>query len=255
MESTQRRMIVVALLVCLFAVGMAGLLNYFKYRGTAERIAKERLVVTGKLIENSIQSSLALGLQFSELGTLPGTMERERAADDLILGIDVFDTEGRPMYSTDRLRATRAAPTQWLAAAKRAGIKDWFVEDGANSAAGISIENNFGLTIGYLALRYSSERLDAAASSVGRQLALAGVVILAVAGALASLLLLSVIRRVASDVAAVETALRSPETLRKYRASGKGLFGHALRRFLDTVRSAESQIAELRGQLQRGAKG
>lgn len=255
MESTQRRMIVVALLVCLFAVGMAGLLNYFKYRGTAERIAKERLVVTGKLIENSIQSSLALGLQFSELGTLPGTMERERAADDLILGIDVFDTEGRPMYSTDRLRATRAAPTQWLAAAKRAGTKDWFVQDGANSAAGISIENNFGLTIGYLALRYSNDRLDAAANSVARQLALAGVVIFGVAAALASLLLLAVMRRVAGDVAAVERVLRASETSRQKQTSGTGLFGHALRRFLGTVREAEAHITELRSQLQRGAKG
>jgi hypothetical protein len=255
MESTRRQMVVVALMVCLFAVGMAGLLNYFKYRGTAERITKERLVVTGKLIENSIQSSLALGLQFSELGTLPGTMERERAADDLILGIDVFDTDGRPMYSTDRLRATRAAPAAWLAAAKRSGSKDWFVHDGAQSAAGISIENNFGLTIGYLALRYSAERLDAAAGQVGRQLALAGVLIFAVSAALATLLLMAVMRGVAADVKAVEAALQSPDTLHQARAGGTGLFGHALRRFVDTVRQAEAQIAELRGQLQRGAKG
>ena len=255
MESTQRRMIVVALLVCLFAVGMAGLLNYFKYRGTAERIAKERLVVTGKLIENSIQSSLALGLQFSELGALPSTMQRERAADDLILGIDVFDTEGQPMYSTDRLRATRPAPAEWMAAAKRAGNKDWFVQDGANSAAGISIENNFGLTIGYLALRYSNDRLDAAANSVARQLALAGMVIFVVAAALASLLLLAVMRRVANDVAAVERALRASGTSRQTPTHGAGLFGHALRRFLGTVRDAEAHITELRGQLQRGAKG
>ena len=254
MESTQRRMIVVALLVCLFAVGMAGLLNYFKYRGTAERIAMDRLLVTGKLIENSIQSSLSLGLQFTDLGALPGTLERERAADDLILGIDVFDTEGRPMYSTDRLRATRAAPQAWVAAAKKAGQKDWFVQDGANSAAGISIENNFGLTIGYLALRYSDQRLDAAAHAVGRQLALAGLGVFALAAALASLALLAVMRGVTHDVALVERTLATPDALRHTQAGGHGLFSHALRQFIDTVRSAEAQIAALRGQLHRGTK-
>ncbi len=81
MNSTRPQMIMVAVLVCLFAVGMAGLLNFFKYRTNAERIIKERLVVTGTSIENSIQSSLALGMQFSDLGTLPGTLERERASD------------------------------------------------------------------------------------------------------------------------------------------------------------------------------
>jgi hypothetical protein len=70
-DSTQRRMIAVAVAVCAFAIGMAGLLNYFKYRATASRIIEQRLTFTGKSIENSIQSSLALGLQFADLTTLP----------------------------------------------------------------------------------------------------------------------------------------------------------------------------------------
>ena len=126
MNATRPQVILVAVLVCLFAVGMAGFLNFFKYRSNAERILKERLVVTGTSIENSIRSSLALGLQFADLGTLPGMLERERATDDLILSIEVFDTDGKPLYSTDRLRATRNVPDAWLAAARQAGGDDWF---------------------------------------------------------------------------------------------------------------------------------
>ncbi|MCC6250774.1 MAG: hypothetical protein IT499_23835, partial [Rubrivivax sp.] len=74
MDATKSRMIGVAVVVCGFAVGMAGLLNYFKYRATANRLVTERLVVTGRSVENSIQSSLALGLQFSDIGTLPGIL-------------------------------------------------------------------------------------------------------------------------------------------------------------------------------------
>src|SRR5437868_13452522 len=88
MKTNRPQMILVAILVCLFAVGMAGLLNFFKYRSIAEGIVQERLVATGQAIEYNIQSSLAVGMSFSDIGTLPGALERERATDSLILSID-----------------------------------------------------------------------------------------------------------------------------------------------------------------------
>lgn len=253
MESTQRRMIAVALLVCLFAVGMAGLLNYFKYRSMAERIVKDRLSLIGNSIEHNIQASLAIGLQFSDIGTLPAMLERERDAEDLVHGIDVFDTDGRLLYSTDRLRMDRPVPADWLAAARRAGSADWIVQGSGESAVGVEVANNFGLTIGYLALRYSDAKLAAANARVGRDLAVAGLAILALAGAIASCALMAVMRRLGSDVSALERALQAPQTTRA-AASGTGLFGAALRRFAETTRRVETDIAELRGLMQRGTK-
>ncbi|MFZ2650748.1 MAG: hypothetical protein WA210_11670 [Burkholderiaceae bacterium] len=254
MNTTRPQMIMVAVLVCLFAVGMAGLLNFFKYRSNAERIIKERLVVTGSSIENSIQSSLALGLQFGDLGTLPGTLERERATDDLILSIEVFDTEGKPLYSTDRLRATRNVPTAWLAAAREAAPNDWFVKDGTESAAGIAIRNSFGLALGYLALRYSDEQVKATTSAVARELALSTLGVFIAAAVLSSAALLTVMHYLARDFAAVEAALRSGDPLRPTESVRKGPFGRALRRFFECVRDVEAQIALLRGNLEQGAK-
>ncbi|MBL8303329.1 MAG: hypothetical protein JNM26_11220, partial [Ideonella sp.] len=176
MESTQHRMIAVAVVVCGFAVGMAGLLNFFKYRTTANRIVAERLIVTGKSVENNIQSSLALGLNFSDIGTLPATLDRERSSDHLILGIDIFDKSGKMLYSTDRLRASRTVPQAWLAAATK-DQNDWFVDDEGESAAGIDIKNNFGLTIGYLAVRYSGDLVREAAATVGREIAFSALLV------------------------------------------------------------------------------
>ncbi len=252
MNSTRPQMIMVAVLVCLFAVGMAGLLNFFKYRSNAERIIKERLVVTGTSIENSIQSSLALGMQFSDLGTLPGTLERERASDGLILGIEVFDLEGKPLYSTDRLRAARNVPAAWLDAARQAGSNDWFVKRGTESAAGIAIQNSFGLVIGYLAMRYSDEQVKASTSAVARELALTTFGVFVAAALLASLALVAMMGRVARDFDAVEAAVRSGDPTRSSETLRKGPFGRALRRFFDSVRGAEAEIALLRGQLERG---
>jgi hypothetical protein len=247
-------MIAVAVTVCLFAVGMAGFLNYFKYRSTAERIVKGRLIVIGKSIENSIQSSLALGLSFSDLGMLPELMERERAADGLILGIEVFDTSGKFLYSTDRMRVGRNVPEPWIASVRRASDADWHVENANDSAVGISIRNNFGVTVGYLALRYSTERIDGAARAIGRELAAASIVIFAFAAALAAVALLVVMRRLDRHMREVEATLKRGAGPSANDALARGLLGPALVRFFDTVRAAETQIAAVRGKLLRGAE-
>ena len=252
MESTRIRMIVVAMVICLFAVGMATFLNYFKYRTTADQIVKGRLVVIGRSIENSIQASLAVGLSFADLDTLPALMERERATDDVLLGIKVFDTSGKPLYSTDPLRALRKVPNPWIEAARRAGDADWFVDEGTESAVGISIKNNFGLTVGYLALRYSRVKVDRAAHAVGKELALAAFSVFVVVAGFASLALFVVIRRLERDMRSVEAALRSP-TDKVSHAASHGPFGSALVQFTESVRTAETQIAGIRGALAREA--
>lgn len=254
MNSTRPQMVMVAVLVCLFAVGMAGLLNFFKYRSNAERIINERLVVTGSSIENSIRSSLALGMQFADLGTLPGTLERERATDDLILSIEVFDVEGKPLYSTDRLRAARSVPVAWLEAARQAGGKDWFVKAGPESAAGIGLENNFGLLLGYVVLRYSDEQVKASTSAVARELAFTAFGVFVVAAVLASFAMVMLMGGVSRDFNSVQAAVRSGDPLQTRPNLRKGPFGRALRRFLDSVRGAEAEIALLRGELEQGAR-
>ncbi len=254
MTTTKPQVILVAVLVCMFAVGMAGFLNYFKYRSNAERLIMERLVVTGNAIETNIQSSLALGLNFSDIGTLQGTMERERATDDLILSIEVFDIDGKPLYSTDRLRAMRNVPTAWLAAAQAAHGNDWVVKDGSESAAGTAIQNNFGLAIGFVALRYSEDKVNASHYTVARELALWTAAVFVAAAVLASMALLAVMRKLARDLDTVEAALRTADPQRPSSAVRNGPFGNALRQCFERVRGAEAEIALLRRDLERGAE-
>lgn len=249
MDSTSRRMMSVAIVVCAFAVGMAGLLNFFKYRSTASKLVTDRLVVTGKSVENAIQSALALGLQFSDIGTLPGMLEREQATDSLILGIDIFDTEGKLMYSTDRLRASRPVPAEWLAAARRANDRDWLITHGDEAAAGMAVNNNFGLVIGHLAIRFSNDRVRDAELAVGREIALASLGVFLVAALLSSLALVTVMRRLERDVRKVEAALRAGDLARATALAARGPFGPSMQRFLKTTRLAEAEIGRLRAQL------
>ncbi len=247
-------MITVAVLVCLFAVGMAALLNYFKYRSTADRIITARLIVVGDGIENSIQASLALGLSFNELAMLPSLIERERKADPLILGIEVFDPDGKRLYSTGSLGTTQAAPASWLAAARRGGDANWSVIDGDDSAVGISIKNNFGLTVGYLALNYSRTSIDRDAHVVGKDLALASLAVCAAAAILAALMLNLAMRGLERDMGVVEAALQRSGSAAPGAEINTGPFGPALVRFFDMARMAEVQIAAIRGRLGRNEK-
>ena len=214
-------------------------------RRQRHRIVTERLVVTGKAVEASIRASLALGLQFSDISTLPGLLDRERATDGLIQGIDIFDTDGKMLYSTDRLRSSRPVPAAWLAEARK-NSDDWTVKDSDDAAAGISLNNNFGLVIGYLAIRYSSDRVRDAAFAVGRELAMSAFLVFLASAAMASLAVLAVMRGLRRDVQAAEAALRSGDPTRASATAVHGPFGKALQKFVRTTQGAEREIADLR---------
>jgi len=251
MDSTQRRMIAVAVAVCAFAVGMAGLLNYFKYRATTERLLEQRLATIGRSIANNIQSSLALGLQFADIGTLPAVMRRASDGDELITGIDVFDTGGLTLYSTAHARLAQPVPAAWRAAIARAGDLGWVAHGDAEPAVGIAVQNHFGLTVGHLALRYSPQVVARASRAVGRELAVAAVGVFAVTASLASLALVAVVRRLDRDVQTLEAALLAADPGRSPAASRRGPFRRMLRRFAATVRTAQTQIAEARSMMRR----
>lgn len=253
MQKARSQMITIAVLVCLFAVGMSGLLNYFKYRSTAERLTKDRLVVTGTSIETNIRSSLALGMQFSDIGTLPETMARERSTDELIRTIEVFDNDGNLLYSTDQLRAMRGVPAAWVQEARDSDGDYWMVKAGLNSAVGVPIKNNFGQLIGHVALRFDEAHLNESSMKVARELTQVCLGIFVLASVFSWLAVISVMNRMARDIQAVEKGLASgADASRPKQVPVRGPFAKPFARFFGTVRTAEAQIALLRSQLHQG---
>jgi hypothetical protein len=207
MKSTRSRFIWVAALVCLFATGMATFLNYYKYKSTIGDIVKSRLLVVGYTIENSIQSSLALGLSFGELGTLPAMMEREKGAEKLVTAIDVFEPSGKMLYSTNPARVGTAVPPAWTAAAKLSKDREWQVQEPGEYVAGFAIKNNFDLTVGYLAMRYSRDYVDRNVAEMGMRLLAIGAGAFAAAVALCALLLSFLLRGYEHDMKAIEDCI------------------------------------------------
>jgi hypothetical protein len=249
MGTIRVRFILVALVVSFFAVGMAAFLNYFKYKSTIGGIVKSRVLVVGRSIENSVQASLSLGMQFTELTTLPALMDREKAADRLIRGIDVFDDTGQVIYSTEASRVGQRVMRGWTESANRAKSTEWTSEAPDEYIAGISLKNNFDLTVGYLALRYSRDYVDRAAAKAAREISLAALAAFLGIALIAPLALIVVIRRFEQDLRTLEIAASHLEDRGQAPAMTGSAFDAAINHLRQSLRDANSALDDLRGKL------
>ncbi len=249
MGTIRVRFIMVALVVSFFAVGMAAFLNYFKYKSTIGNIVKSRVLVVGRGIENSVQASLQLGMQFAELSQLPQLMQREKSSDRLIRGIDVFDASGQVIYSTDRARVGQRVPVTWTYAAERSKTTEWGAEATDEYVAGISVKNAFDLTVGFLALRYSRDEVERAAATAGREILLAAVASFLGIAIVAPLALIVVIRRFERDLRTLEHAASHLEDRAQPAPPSGSAFDTAIGHLRSSLRDANKSLDDLRGKL------
>ncbi len=253
MGTIRIRFILVALVVGFFAIGMSAFLNFFKYKSTFGEIVKERVLVVGRGIENAVQASLNVGLQFSELGTLPPLMQREMAADKLILGMDVFDPTGQVIYSTDPARIKREVPPGWQSAAQRSKSTEWSAVDGEEIIAGISLKNSFDLTIGYLAMRYSRVYVESASHAVGREILIASLVAFVIVALVTPLALIVVIRRFERDLQVLETAVTHLEDSSPPPQTTGSAFDGAIAALRESLRGVKEELDDVRRKLDSAA--
>jgi hypothetical protein len=249
MGTIRVRFILVALVVSFFAVGMAAFLNYFKYKSTIGNIVKSRVLVVGRGIENSVQASLQLGMQFSELSQLPQLMQREKSSDRLVRGIDVFDSSGQVIYSTDRARVGQKVPPSWNQAAERSKTTEWATEATDEYVAGISLKNAFDLTVGFLALRYSRDEVERAAATAGREILMAALGSFLGIAIVAPLALIVVIRRFERDLRTLEAAASHLEDRAQPAVTTGSAFDTAIGHLRASLRDANKSLDDLRAKL------
>lgn len=248
MGTIRFRFISVALVVSFFAVGMAAFLNYFKYKSTIAGIAKTRVLLVGRGIENSVRASLQVGMQFAELSQLTQLVQREKTSDRLVKGIDVFDTDGKILYSSDLARVGEKVHGEWVATANRSKNNEWGVEGAEEHMAGISVRNAFNLPVGHVGLRYSREEVDRAAAVAGREILIAALLAFIGIALVAPLALIVVIRRFERDLHALETATSRLESPGAPVAAGSA-FDEALGQLRGSLADANKSIDGVRAQL------
>ncbi|MFK8252752.1 hypothetical protein [Ancylobacter terrae] len=96
------------------------------------------------------QANLDIGLALDQIGLLQARIEREKAGDPAILGIDVFDAQGHPLYTTDRGSLGEPVPDGWLVHLDDPGV--WHTADRGDQTFGVRFENDLGKPVGGIAL-------------------------------------------------------------------------------------------------------
>lgn len=162
-------------LVLGFALGMASLLNFFKFEYTVRKLQSERIQTVAKEVDQAIQKNLAYSSALDGSGPLAQLVSQSLQADPLILSADIFGPEGQILFTSDARRSSLSLPKSWQAMAERSHRVDWLVQDSDAFVAGRSVTNSFGVKVATVALRYRRDDYDETVSKVLMDMALAGV--------------------------------------------------------------------------------
>lgn len=148
-----KQLLRVAALVALFGIGLAAVLNHFKFQSALEAAARTRMAVPVAAVRESVHASLLLGLPLSSAQAVPELLAREQQADTAISEIAVFESGGRVLFSSRRESVGHSAPEAWQKAA-RAGV-GWHLHEGQSAVLGVPLLNAFDLPQGQVAVRYA----------------------------------------------------------------------------------------------------
>ena len=249
MRSTRARFIVVALLVCFFAITMATSLNYFKYRSTVTEVVKTRVLYVADGIEDNVLASLALGLPFAEMPTMQALIERERTTDTLIAGIELFDPAGQVIYATDKAKIGKQVAIDWLTDAAqqrrdRGRPASWTTKQNEEQIVAVVLRNNFDLVVGYLSVRYPQQYVEAASKNMGWELIKIAAVVFLACAILCIALLTLIIRRFERDMDSLAETLQEAGAPIVVDASAElpAGIGESLDAYNLQVQAAQNQI-------------
>lgn len=102
-------------------------------------------------LRTSIEANLSLGLRLDQVAVTQELIERERAGDPAIRAIDVFDTAGNVLFSTDRGALGEPVADSWQRA-RGATEAGWRLEERGEVVFGLLVENDLGDVVGSIAV-------------------------------------------------------------------------------------------------------
>ncbi|NGM21253.1 hypothetical protein G3576_14610 [Roseomonas stagni] len=204
---------VLAIMLLLGCALTAGL-NYLKFeRMLLEQQAKVLEILAGEL-GGTVENSLALGVRLAGVPGAQALLERARAAEPLIGGLAIADSDGVVLFDTDRQNLGTTVARALFD--PRAAADAWRFRDGDRYGIGAPIVNGFGQLEGAVLLRYGREAVDERLTSALLGMVQAGLLALALAVPLGILGIHLVTRQARRWFAAVETAMQpgaAPEPL------------------------------------------
>lgn len=207
MKLNLRPLLLLLAMLLLVSVGMASLLNYFKFESTIKKLQRDRISLIADEVQLAVARGNSLGAELATSSTIQAMLERQLKSDALVTLIDLFDENGNTLFSTDRARIHTAAPAAWTAAAYRMKTDKWSLAEPSAFVTGIVLRNSFDLTIGSVAVRYDRHGLDRTVAAMGAYIARIGLSAASLAFVLCGLAFAILSLRMRRDAARAERML------------------------------------------------
>lgn len=150
------RKIAFALIVVLIG-SMAGVaaFTYDKFGEVHDDLVRSRYSFVIFTIKRKVEDGLNLGLALKQARQMQEVIEQEKARDFGILGIEIYDSAGTILFSTDRGATGDAEPAAWLSPLTNAANSQPFsLADEDALVVGLPLVSGFGRVEGAVALRY-----------------------------------------------------------------------------------------------------
>ncbi len=141
------------------AVSLTGLLNHYEYRKYLGDVLRDRHALVLQDIGHNIEASLSIGLALGELPGVEADMQDSIAQDPQVLSIEMFDEDGKVLYSTDESLRDDLVSEDWTTE-WNAGPRVWSRLEPDAHVVGLRVENSLGHPVGSLALRFSRAEFD-----------------------------------------------------------------------------------------------
>ena len=168
MNLNLRPLLLLLAMLLVFSIGMASLLNYFKFQSTVKKLQRDRISLIAGEVQRAVERGNSLGAELATSATIQAMIERQLKSDALVMLIEIFDENGKTLFSTDAARKDSVAPSAWTAAAYRLKTAQWSLAEKTSFVTGIVLKNSFDLTIGSVAVRYDRNGLDRTVAGMGR---------------------------------------------------------------------------------------
>lgn len=162
------KMVLTICFILFFALTLSTLLNFFNYEKTFSELVRSRYAVVLKDMSHSVEYGLGLGLSLNAINNIPEIIRNAKAKDDYITRIEVFDTQGRLLFSTESGRVGQAVGGEIaqtaFASEDQAG---WSLDRPDEFLIGQQLWNNFNQREGALMLGFDRAAVQGSVRDMG----------------------------------------------------------------------------------------
>jgi hypothetical protein len=242
------RIVLPVMLITVLATALSAFLIFGKFDRSLTQFEQSRYAFVLSNIRSVFLRDLDLGLNLNQIGNAQTVLDRQASDDPDIVALVLFDGRGHVLARAGAQRF-KDVPPGWVGLNKAAAKHLWTTSEHNMMIAGLRLTNNFGVTVGGLAVGYSRAAHEAVLARMARGLTAATVVIATGAVLLTFLVSMALILKVRRTLNGVENELSGDEAYADGSAAAQvRSVAQAALKEIDAVNDQVSALSKTEGQ-------